>query len=227
MRWRSCSLLGCDGWGGDGCGCGGWGRGGTAGDHGAHAGSESGENDHRDVDDEEEDESVGDEEMQGSCGLAAAEDVDGERYGGVEGGRQGKARPDDEGKQDEEDSEIGDALEDVIGVGFRWGGRLAAEIFCDDGAGGSPRSIGWRREEVLAEVAGPQDVNRIDQAGEHQEPCGLEVEIAAPAILVGHDEAVACRDHISRGGDVQGEEGRGHHVASFTPVEPWVRDEDF
>ena len=41
--------------------------------------------------------------MQGACGLPASENVDGGRYRGIEGGRQGQAGPDDEGKQNEDD----------------------------------------------------------------------------------------------------------------------------
>ena len=199
--------------------------GGLAGNHGTHAGSEAGADDHGDVNDEEEDEGVGDEEVQGARGLAATEDIDGEGYGGVEGGREGKAGPDDEGEEDENDDEIGDALEGVVGGGLGFGG-LAAEMLCDDRAEGLPVSIGGRWEEVLAEVAGPEDVDRVNEAGEHEQPGGLEVEIAAPAVLVGHDEAVARGDGAARGGDGDGEEGLGHHVAGFAPVETGVRDED-
>jgi len=89
--------------------------------------------------------------------LAAAEDIDRCGNGGVERGGECEAGPDDEREEDEDDGKIGGALDDVVGVGFGWVRRRAAEIVCDDLPEGAGRALGWRRDEVFAEVAGPDN----------------------------------------------------------------------
>jgi hypothetical protein len=52
------------------------------------------------------------------------------------------------------------------------------------------------------------------------------VKIATPAILVGHDVAVARGNRISRSGDWNFEQWSCPRVADFTPIEPGMRDYD-
>ena len=54
-----------------------------------------------------------------------------------------------------------------------------------------------------------------------------QVEIAAPAVLVGHDVAVAVGTVSRDDGDGNLEERGGAEVAGFAPVEARVRDDDF
>ena len=54
----------------------------------------------------------------------------------------------------------------------------------------------------------------------------MEVQVAAPAVLVGHDVAEAGGDGVARGRDVEGEERRCVYVADLSPVEARVRDQD-
>jgi hypothetical protein len=100
------------------------------------------------------------------------------------------------------------------------------KILCDDGPERVPVPIGAGRQDVVAKVAGPKTFDHVDEASENEQPCCLEVEIAAPAILVGHHEVVGGGDRRPGCGDGQGEEGARHYVAGLTPIEPWVGDED-
>ena len=164
--------------------------------------------------------------MQGARGLPASEEVDGCRHRGIERRRQGEARPDNERKQNEDDRQIGDALDNVVGVAFRFAGRGAAEIFCEDFADGAQGPGGRSWKQVFAEVSCDEARGHIDQSGEDQNPCGLKVEIAAPAVLVGQDVVVARGNGISRGGDWYFEERGSSRVAGFAPIESRMRDDD-
>ena len=81
-------------------------------------------------------------------------------------------------------------------------------------------------KQVAAKVAAEEKVSEVDDAGKDEEPGGLEVEVAAPAVLVGHDVAVAGGDGVARGGDVEGEERLRVHVADLAPVEARMGDQD-
>ncbi len=114
-------------------------------------------------------------------------------------------------------SQIGDALHNVVGVAFCFIGRCAAQIFCEHFPECAPSSVGRLREQVFPEVSSPQTCDRVDQAGQHQNPCGLKVEIAAPAILVGHHVAVAGGNRIPRCGDWYLEQRRSSTNCRFHP----------
>jgi len=164
--------------------------------------------------------------MQSACGLATSKQIDGCRECRVEGGRQGKTGPDDEGKHDEDDHEIRGALNDIVGAAFCWIGRRAAQIFREDFAEGLPLAICGGGKKVSAEMVVEQARDYVDEAGDYQNPCRFEVEIAAPAILVGPLVVVAGGDGVPRCGDGDLEEGSGAGVAGFTPVEARVGDDD-
>src|SRR5277367_6665985 len=53
------------------------------------------------------------------------------------------------------------------------------------------------------------------------------MEVAAPAVLVREDVAVAGGDQTARGGDVESKERCGQVVAGFAPVEARMRDDEF
>ncbi len=89
-----------------------------------------------------------------------------------------------------------------------------------------PRPVfgGW--EQVLSEVAGPETEDNVDQARQHQSPCGLKVKISAPAILVGQDVCVASRDCCSGRGNGNLEQRTSQRISDFSPIEARVRDQD-
>ena len=81
--------------------------------------------------------------------------------------------------------------------------------------------------DVFAEVTCPKAPNTIDGGGEEGQPCGLKMQITAPAVLIGKDVLIAGWDGVSRRGNVDGEEGLHVDVAGFAPVEAGVGDQDF
>ena len=179
------------------------------------------------MDDEKENKKISDEEMQGPRGLASAEKVDGCRECGVEGRGQGETGPDNEGKQNEDDHEIGGALNDVVRVVSSGIGRRAAKALRKDIAKGAPIAIGGRREQVSREVAIEQARDDVDKAGEYEDPGGFEMKIAGPSILVGHYIVVAAGNRVARCRDGDFKERSGAGVAGFSPVEARVGDDDF
>jgi len=179
------------------------------------------------VHDEEENDGPGDEEMDGARGLASAECVDKKGKRGVEAGRQREAGPDDEGKENADDAEVSGALEHVIGVCFAWIGWTAAEIFRHALEVGARGALTGRGNEVATEVAIEKTEKCVDESGEDKEPRGLKVQVAAPAVLVGHIGAVAIIDCVARGGDGDGEERVLVDVAGFAPVEAGMGDDEF
>ncbi len=76
-------------------------------------------------------------------------------------------------------------------------------------------------------MARPEAVDAVKEAGEHGDPGRLEVEVAAPAVLVGEEVVVAGGHGGPRGGNVQAEERLSSGVAGFSPVETGMGDEDF
>ena len=199
----------------------------TACDHGARAGPESGEGNHRHVNNEEEYEQVGDEEVESARGLAATEKIDGCGKGGIESRGEREAGPDNEGKEDEDNHDVGGALDDVVGVAFRGIGRGAAKISREDAADGAPVAIFGRGKKVASEVAVEEACCSVYEAGEDENPGCFKVKIAGPAVLIGHDVVVAGGNGIARCGDRDLEERCGAGVAGFSPVKTRVGDDDF
>ena len=115
---------------------------GAARDHRSHAAPESGKKNHHDVDQQEEHESQGDEEMKRARGLLAAEQIDGRRNRGNKSGRHRQARPDHQGKQNEDHEQVGEPLEHVIRPGFRRARPLEAQMAGDRRRERPPRKIG-------------------------------------------------------------------------------------
>ena len=176
---------------------------------------------------EERDQEQSEEEVEGSGGLLPAEDGNGEGKNGYDGGRHGEAGPDGEREGDEDDGQVGEPLQDVVGSCVGVGRLFEAQVFGDDGGDGAYRKLAGFREEVAAKMARDEARNQVDEAGKDHGPGGLKVEVAAPAILVGQDEVVAGGNGCARGGDRDHEEGLHEGVASLAPVEARVRDEDF
>ena len=90
-----------------------------------------------------------------------------------------------------------------------------------------PISVGRRRKEVAAEMPSPQTPDGVGEAGQHQRPCRLKMEIAAPSILVRQHVPVASRHHCARRRNWYLEKRGGLHVADFTPIKTGMRDQDF
>src|SRR5438128_1002443 len=87
--------------------------------------------------------------------------------------------------------------------------------------------MGLAGQQVLRKMAAPQSGDEIQQPGQHHKPGGLKMESAAPAVLVGQDEAVAGGDNSAGSGDRNLEQGRRQDIAGFTPIEARVRNQNF
>src|ERR1019366_7080800 len=90
-----------------------------------------------------------------------------------------------------------------------------------------PGEIGAGREQIPPKMPCNEAEDQVEQSGQDRKPGGLEMEITAPAILVGKDVVIACRERCSRGRNRQGEKRWSSYVAGFAPIETWMRDEDF
>src|SRR5208282_2570260 len=76
-------------------------------------------------------------------------------------------------------------------------------------------------------MPGKQARDEVQQSGKYHYPSGLKVEIAAPAVLVRQHVRVAGRHQLPRGRHRKFEQRSGQIVASFAPIEAWVRDDNF
>ena len=122
-------------------------------DHGPHATPESGEGNHRNVDDEEEHQESGDEEMQRARGLAPSEELT--AAGTAESKAGDSARPVQmtRGNRTKINDEICGALNDVV-EGFRLpSGGARRRYFAITARNAPPIPVGGRGEQVVAEVA--------------------------------------------------------------------------
>src|SRR5579863_5866046 len=66
----------------------------------------------------------------------------------------------------------------------------------------------------------------VKQTRSDRKPCCLEMEIAAPAVLIGEHVPIAGRDCIPGRWQVQIEPGVHVYVAGLAPVKPWMRKHD-
>jgi len=176
---------------------------------------------------QEEHQEYRDEEVNGARGLLAAQKSDHGRHGGRDGRGHGQAGPDYQRKQNENDEQIGEPLKHVVRPGVfatRW---LQAQMPGDYSRESSAREIGASRKQILPEMACEQSEGYIEQAGQDRDPGGLEMQIAAPSVLIGKHVAIAGGDGGSRGWKRQFEQRRTEYVAGFTPIEARVRKENF
>ena len=90
-----------------------------------------------------------------------------------------------------------------------------------------PREAGACRQQIFPEVPVKQAGNYVHQAGQYDDPGGFEVEIPAPAVLVGQHIPVAGVDPWSGRGDRKIEQRGSHYVPGFAPIKAWVRDHNF
>src|ERR1700686_3580217 len=89
-----------------------------------------------------------------------------------------------------------------------------------------PRKIGLTGEQVFAQMAGKQNGDGVQRAGQYGEPGSLKVEIAAPAVLVRQDVAVASGHQMPGGRDWYFEQRRSQDIAGFAPIEARMGDEN-
>src|SRR5690348_5423894 len=82
------------------------------------------------------------------------------------------------------------------------------------------------RDEVSREMACRESVNKIQQARQHRAPCRLEMQMPAPAVLVGQDETVAGRHRASRRRNRNLEQCWCVDVSRFPPIETRVGNDD-
>ena len=165
--------------------------------------------------------------MKRARGLLAAEQSDGRRNRGNKGGGHRQARPDHQREQNEDHEQVGEPLEHVVRPGFGRTRPLEAQMFSDCGRERPPRKIGLAREQVFPQVPCEQAGDYVQQAGQYDDPGGLKVEIAAPAVLVRQHVPVAGGHQGPRGRDREFEQRRGQYVAGFAPIEARVRDHNF
>src|SRR6476646_9912462 len=66
----------------------------------------------------------------------------------------------------------------------------------------------------------------IEQSRPDRKPCRLEMEIAAPAVLIGEHVAVAGGDCPAGGWHVKIEPGMHVYIAGFAPVQARMRKQD-
>src|SRR5438477_12697145 len=90
-----------------------------------------------------------------------------------------------------------------------------------------PGEIGAGREQILPEMPFERSEDQIKQPRQDSKPGSLEMEIAAPAVLVGKHVVVARGDGCSGSGNRQFEQRRSKYVASFAPIKARVGDENF
>jgi len=199
----------------------------TASDHGSHAAPETGKTNHNDVGQKEKHKEDRHEEMYGARGLLSAQKSDRGRNDRRDGRRHGQARPDYQRKQNENNEQIRKPLQHVIRPGFRLTGGLEAQMPGDHNREPFGGEVGASGKQIPPEMSGEQSPGQVKQASPYSDPGGLEMEIAAPSVLVGEHVAIACRDGGPGGGNRELEQGRSEYIAGFPPIEARVRNENF
>ena len=123
------------------------------------------------MDEKKKDQQISGKEVNGACGLLAAQDSHEHGENRNDGGRHGEARPDHQGKQKEDPSQVGEPLNEVVGErGFYNGPRK-----------GTSREIGLLRQEVLAEVLRQDAGECVKRAVNYAKPGGEKVQVTAPS----------------------------------------------
>src|ERR1700680_533683 len=89
-----------------------------------------------------------------------------------------------------------------------------------------PGEVGSSGQQTPPEMPFDQSEDYVKQPGQYSDPGGLEMEIAAPSVLVGKHVAVAGGHGGSGGWNRQLEQRRSSYVAGFTPIEARVRNEN-
>ena len=117
------------------------------------------------MDEEKENQETRDEEVKRACGLLAAEDSRDCGDDGHDGGRHAQAGHDDQRKKNEDDDEIGQQLEDVVGLGFFFGGPLQAQMVQNAARNRVPGEIGPGWQQIPAEVPREEPGEEVSQAG--------------------------------------------------------------
>ena len=140
--------------------------------------------------------------------------------------RHRQARPDDEREQHEDHEEVGEPLHQVVRPRVRGGRPRESEVLREGARKRPQRTIARLGQQVFAEMAADGAPDDIQRAGQHQQPRRLEMEIAAPAVLVGQHVAISGRDGCARRGNRDPEQRGRQDVAALPPVEAWVRDDD-
>jgi hypothetical protein len=76
-------------------------------------------------------------------------------------------------------------------------------------------------------MSGQEAVQQIEQTRPDRKPCGLKMEVAAPAVLIGEDVSIAGGDGVAGGRQVQIEPRAHVYVAGLAPIKTGMRKHDF
>src|SRR6185437_9950838 len=149
----------------------------TACDDGAQIVERAGEDDHDHVNDEEDHEAEGAEEVDGARALPSAEDE--KQFGkrAIHGGRHGEAGQHDQRAEDEDHGEIGELLQHVVVQRLLAFGEAQMQVI-DDVLADIPQ-VALFRQQVAAEMAAGEGIDRERQSVEHEQPCEEEMPLAA------------------------------------------------
>ena len=84
--------------------------------------------------------------------------------------------------------------------------------------------LGWNK--VRSKMSRADAEHHVDERREEREPRRLEMEISAPAILIGKHVVVAGRNGGTRRRHRHDEQRRRIDVAGFAPIEAWMREDN-
>src|SRR5262245_15259277 len=158
-----------------------------AGDHRPHVRPETGKPHHDKVNEDKEYKKSCHQKMKCTGRLMTAEERHQCGENRYEGGRHGKARPNNKRKEDENHSQIRNLLQDIIGWRFFIAAPFEAYLFQQHHKN-SPVEVCLRGKKVLTEVSGCETEEYVCDTVYDQYPGGQKVEIPTPTILVFQDE---------------------------------------
>src|SRR5215469_14759566 len=83
-----------------------------------------------------------------------------------------------------------------------------------------------RRKQIVPEMPAEETEQHVRQARRDRKPCRLEMEVAAPAVLIRQHIPVAGGDHVPGAGQMQIEPRAHVNIAGLPPVKPRMRKHD-
>src|SRR5215471_15576570 len=83
------------------------------------------------------------------------------------------------------------------------------------------------RNQIAPEMPGEDSPEHVVQTGCQSKPCGLEMQIAAPSILIGQHVSIAGGHGVTRRWQMQVEPRMRVDVADLAPVKARVRQDNF
>ena len=118
-------------------------------------------------------------------------------------------------EQHENDGEVSEPLEDVVGAGLFFAGALQAQMIRNDTYDGAPGEISLAWQQIVAEVLGEKAKERVNQAGQDANPGGEKVQRSTPPRLAHQHEW-----------ERQIDERGSPHGTGFAPIETRMSQEN-